>query len=226
MIMNQDAIHSNNQKSVTAVSLVIKWPAILLSYVFHPVFIPLYAVLFLVYVHPSYFSGFADANKLRTIFILIQNAVFYPLFCIVLLKAVGFIDSLFLRTKKDRIIPYIACGIFFFWTFLVFKQQNVYPRILPSFMLGVFLASSAALIANIYFKISMHAIGLGGWLGLFLVIANTNTMLMTWPIAAVLLITGLVCTARLIVSDHTVKEIYTGLFLGVLAQFIAAYVLL
>ena len=226
MIMNQDVIHSNNQKSVTAVSPLIKWPAILLSYVFHPVFIPLYAVLFLVYVHPSYFSGFADANKLRTIFILIQNAVFYPLFCIVLLKGVGFIDSLFLRTKKDRIIPYIACGIFFFWTFLVFKQQNVYPRILPSFMLGVFLASSAALIANIYFKISMHAIGLGGWLGLFLVIANTNTMLMTWPIAAVLLITGLVCTARLIVSDHTVKEIYTGLFLGLLAQFVAAYVLL
>lgn len=226
MIMNQDTIHSNNQKSVTAVTPLIKWPAILLSYVFHPVFIPLYAVLFLVYVHPSYFSGFADANKLRTIFILIQNAVFYPLFCIVLLKGVGFIDSLFLRTKKDRIIPYIACGIFFFWTFLVFKQQNVYPRILPSFMLGVFLASSAALIANIYFKISMHAIGLGGWLGLFLVIANTNTMLMTWPIAAVLLITGLVCTARLIVSDHTVKEIYTGLFLGLLAQFVAAYVLL
>ncbi|MFZ4769583.1 MAG: hypothetical protein ACOYLO_05335 [Ferruginibacter sp.] len=224
--MNQDTIHSNNQKSVTAVTPLIKWPAILLSYVFHPVFIPLYAVLFLVYVHPSYFSGFADANKLRTIFILIQNAVFYPLFCIVLLKGVGFIDSLFLRTKKDRIIPYIACGIFFFWTFLVFKQQNVYPRILPSFMLGVFLASSAALIANIYFKISMHAIGLGGWLGLFLVIANTNTMLMTWPIAAVLLITGLVCTARLIVSDHTVKEIYTGLFLGLLAQIVAAYVLL
>lgn len=226
MIMNQDTIHSKNQKSLTTVSPLIKWPAILLSYVFHPVFIPLYAVLFLVYVHPSYFSGFADANKLRTIFILIQNAVFYPLFCIVLLKGVGFIDSLFLRTKKDRIIPYIACGIFFFWTFLVFKQQNVYPRILPSFMLGVFLASSAALIANIYFKISMHAIGLGGWLGLFLVIANTNTMLMTWPIAAVLLITGLVCTARLIVSDHTVKEIYTGLFLGLLAQFVAAYVLL
>ena len=226
MIMNQDTIHSKNQKSLTTVSPLIKWPAILLYYVFHPVFIPLYAVLFLVYVHPSYFSGFADANKLRTIFILIQNAVFYPLFCIVLLKGVGFIDSLFLRTKKDRIIPYIACGIFFFWTFLVFKQQNIYPRILPSFMLGVFLASSAALIANIYFKISMHAIGLGGWLGLFLVIANTNTMLMTWPIAAVLLITGLVCTARLIVSDHTVKEIYTGFFLGLLAQFVAAYVLL
>ena len=224
--MKSGVIHSNNLKSATAVSPLLRWSAVLLSYVFHPVFIPLYAVLFLVYVHPSYFSGFADQNKLRTIFILIQNAVFYPLFCIVLLKGVGFIDSLFLHTKKDRIIPYIACGIFFFWTFMVFNQQTVYPRILPSFMLGVFLASSAALIANIYLKISMHAIGLGGWVGLFMVIANTNTMLMTWPIASVLLITGLVCTARLIVSDHTPKEIYTGLLLGLLAQFVAAYVLL
>lgn len=204
----------------------LRWPAHFLSYLFHPIFIPLYAVLFLVYVHPSYFSGFSDSIKFRTILILIQNAIFYPLFCILLLKGVGFITSIFLRTQQDRIIPYIACGIFFFWAFLVYKQQPIYPRILPAFMLGVFLASSAALIANIYFKISMHAIGLGGWLGLFLVIARSSSMLMTWPLAAVIFITGLVCTARLLVSDHTQKEIYTGLALGVLSQFVAAYVML
>lgn len=197
-----------------------------MSYVFHPIFIPLYAVLFLVYLHPSYFSGFADTNKFRTILIVIQNAVFYPLFCIVLLKGVGFIDSLYLRTQKDRIIPYIASGIFFFWTFLVFKQQNVYPRILPAFMLGVFLSSSAALIANINFKISMHAIGLGGLVGLFLVIAHSNSMLMTWPLAAVLLITGLVCTARLVLGSHDSKDIYAGLLMGVILQVVAAYIIL
>ena len=157
---------------------------------------------------------------------MLQNAVFYPLFCVLLLKGVGFIDSVFLRTQKDRIIPYIASGIFFFWTFLVFKQQPEFARILPSFMLGVFLASSAALIANIYFKISMHAIGLGGMLGIFLIISNSNSMLMTWPLSAALLITGVVCTARFLISDHTTKDIYSGLVLGILAQFIAAYIIL
>ena len=197
-----------------------------MSYLFHPIFIPLYAVLFLVYVHPSYFAGLSDSIKFRTILILIQNAIFYPLFCILLLKGVGFINSVFLLTQQDRIIPYIASGIFFFWAFLVFKQQPIYPRILPAFMLGVFLASSAALIANIYLKISMHAVGLGGWLGLFLVIAATNTMLMTWPLAGVLLITGMVCTSRLLISDHTAGEIYSGLAMGILSQFVAAYVML
>ena len=202
----------------------LRWPANFFSYIFHPIFVPLYAIAFLVYIHPFYFSGFSPRVKMYTILISGYNLIFYPLLSIVLLKAVGFIDSVFLHTKRDRIIPYMACGIFFFWAYTVFKKQEMYPEIMPSIILGVFLAASAGLIANIYFKISMHAIAMGGWLGLFLVIAKSNTMLMTWPIAFVLLCTGIVCTSRLLVSDHTEKDIYSGLAVGLLAQVIAAAV--
>ena len=115
---------------------------------------------------------------------------------------------------------------FFFWAYTVFNKQNIYPPILSSFILGVFLAASAALIANIYFKISMHAIGVGGLMGLCIVIANSQTMLMTWPLALALLIAGIVCTARLIVSDHTQRDIYLGLALGLSAQLIASWITL
>ncbi len=202
----------------------LKWPAQLISYVFHPIFIPIYIVWFLVFVHPSYFSGVSLAAKKQTILIAAVNLVFYPLFTILLLKAVGFIKSIFLKTQKDRIIPYMACGIFFFWGYTIFKSQDMYPVIISSFILGMFLASSGALLANIYFKISMHAIGAGGLIGLFIIIARSNSMLMTWPLSTAFLIAGLVCTSRLLVSDHTQKEIYSGLFIGVLAQFIAAFV--
>ncbi|MDB5202112.1 MAG: hypothetical protein JWQ27_1521 [Ferruginibacter sp.] len=204
----------------------LKGIATVISWVFHPIFIPMYAIWFLLFVHPSYFSGFSVAQKNQTLLITGLNLVFFPLLSIVLLKAVGFIDSIFLRTQKDRIIPYMACGIFFFWAYTVFKQQQLYPQILASFILGIFLASSAALIANIYFKVSMHAIGVGGLAGLFIVIANGNSMLMTWPLSLVLLLSGLVCTARLIVSAHAPKDIYTGFFIGLLAQFAAAFVVL
>ena len=203
---------------------LLRWPANFFSYIFHPIFIPIYAIAFLVYVHPSYFSGFSSKAKLYTILISGYNLIFYPLLSIVLLKALGFIDSVFLRTKRDRIIPYMACGIFFFWAYTVFKKQDMYPAIMSSFILGVFLAASAGLIANIYYKVSMHAIAMGGWLGLFLVIAQRNSMLMTWPIAFVLLATGIVCTSRFLVSDHTQKDIYTGLAIGLLSQFVAAAV--
>ena len=224
--MTITATDNSNHSTVQKTSPVLKAAALLLSYLFHPIFIPLYVLLFIVYMHPSYFAGFSDSSKLRTILILVQNAIFYPLFCVLLLKGVGFIQSVFLRTQRDRIIPYIACGIFFFWTFLVFKNQGVFHRIVPSFMLGVFLASSAALIANIYFKISMHALGLGGMLGTFGVIAFSYSMLMTWPLSIALLITGLVCTARLLITDHTPRDIYGGLVVGILAQAVAAYIML
>jgi len=212
--------HGQEQK--IPVSIAGKIYAAFFSYLFHPVFVPVYVSLFLVYIHPSAFSGFSDAEKKQTILIILLNLVFFPVISVLLLKAVGFIESIYLRTQKDRIIPYIASGTFFFWGYLVFKQQPQYPLILTSFVLGIFLASSAALIANIYFKISMHAIGMGSWLGIFLITMQTNEMLMTWPLCIVLLLTGLVCSARILVSSHHPKDIYAGLFIGIISQFAAA----
>jgi hypothetical protein len=203
---------------------LLKWPANFFSYSFHPAFVPIYVIAFFVYIHPSYFSGFSEKSKLQTVIISAINLVAFPLLTVALLKAVGFIDSIFLRTKKDRIIPYMASGIFFFWAYTVFKKQEMYPPIMATFILGVFLAASGALIANIYFKISMHAIGMGGWLGIFWVITKENSMLMTWPFALTLIITGIVCTARLLVSNHTQKDIYAGLAMGFVSQLAASFV--
>lgn len=210
----------------TTVTISGKIYAAFFSYLFHPVLIPLYVSLFLVYIHPTAFAGFSDAEKKQTILIVTLNLVFFPLISVLLLRAVGFIDSIYLRTQKDRIIPYIASGIFFFWAYTVFKQQPQYPLILTSFVLGIFLASSIALIANIYFKISMHAIGMGSWIGIFLILVKNNEMLMTWPLSMVLLITGLVCSARILISSHQPKDIYMGLFVGFIAQVAAAIVVL
>jgi hypothetical protein len=205
---------------------LVKLFAHFFSYIFHPLFIPLYVVWFIVFIHPSYLSGFNHGQKIWLILIVALNAVFFPLISVLLLKGVGFIQSVFMHTQKDRIIPYIASTIFFFWTYNVFRQQPQYPAILPSFFFGVLLTASAALLANIYFKISMHAMGAGGMVGLFLVIMVYNTMLMTWPLCVALLVAGIVCTARLLISNHTVKEIYWGLFLGILCQFVAAVIIL
>lgn len=205
---------------------IVRFFAHLFSYIFHPLFIPLYVTWFLVFVHTSYFAGYGYGQKLFMLVRIALNMVFFPLVTVLLLKGLGFITSIFLRTQKDRIIPYIASGIFFFWAYLVFRNQPEIPTILTSFTFAVFLSSSAALIANIYFKISMHAIGMGGVIGLFIVIMQQHNFLMAVPLSIAFLITGLVCTSRLIVSDHTPKEIYAGLIIGVICQFVAAFMYL
>ena len=202
--------------------MAVRFFAHLFSYIFHPLFIPFYVCWFLAYVHPSYFSGFGASGKLRVMLMVTLNAIFFPLVTVMLLKALGFIKSIVSPTQQDRILLYVSSMIFFFWAQYSLREQPEIPRILVAFMFGVFISSAAALMANIYFKISMHAIGMGGLVGIAFVIMQQNTMLMTWPFSAALLIAGVVCTSRLLISDHTQKEIYSGLLVGFACQLIGA----
>jgi hypothetical protein len=80
-----------------------------------------------------------------------------------------------------------------------------------------------ALLANIYYKISMHALGLGGLSGLMLLIIFTGFPAGIFlPAMLVFLITGFVSTSRMIVSDHMPFDIYSGIFFGIICQLIAA----
>ena len=218
---NVDA--ADNNVNTYKNSVVVNVFAKIISVVFHPLFIPLYVAYYIVFVHDSYFAGFGDKARLWILIRISLNMIFFPAITVLLLKGVGFIDSVFLRNQRDRIIPYIAAGIFYFWMYLVFRNQPEIPKILTAFTFGAFLASSVALIANIYFKISMHAIGCGGMIGVMIVVLNTNPASpFTLPLMIAILITGLVCTARLIVSDHKQGDIYMGLFCGFLCQFVSA----
>ncbi len=196
------------------------------SYIFHPVFIPLYVMYFVTYLHPTLLAGFSPEQRRMVLPITFLNLVFFPLLSVLLLKAVGFIESVYMRTTRDRIIPLIACGIFYFWGYSIFKNQIQYPRVVQAFTLGILFSSSAALMCNIYFKISLQAIGAGGLLGFFLVLLYSNQMQMIWPLALAIVIAGLVCTCRLLLGSHTQKEVYLGLLVGALSQFAAAYIVL
>ena len=179
-----------------------------------------------MFYHPSYFSGISNYSKTQLLLAMALNTVFFPALAILLMKGLGFIDSVFLHTQRDRIGPYLSSMIFYFWAArILFKFQPQLSPVLAAFMTGVFLTTAVALIANVFYKISMHAIGCGGLLGIFIIIMYSNTMLMTWPLCIALLITGLVCTSRFMVSDHTQREIYMGLLVGLVCQFAAALVI-
>ncbi len=197
----------------------LRIPAHFFSWIFHPLFIPVYITWFITFIHPRYFIGYEDSFKWLVVIRVVVNMVIFPLLTVLLLKAAGFIKSIFLSTQRERIIPYITSGIFFFWMYLVFRGQDFIPQLLTSFVFGVFLSASIALILNIYLKISMHAIGCGGMLGIMIKLwLHDVTFPVALPLAIALLITGTVCTSRMIISDHQPKEIYLGLALGLLCQ--------
>ena len=198
-----------------------------LSIILHPLFIPAYIGYYLVFVNPYFFVGYGHQEKLWVVLRVINNMVLFPALTVLLLRGLGFIKSIYLKTQRERIIPYVASGIFFFWIYLVFRNDYRIPQVMVSFTFGVFIAASLALIANIYFKVSMHAIGAGGMLGLFLaIIYNYPEATMGLTMSIALLLTGIILTSRLLVSDHSHREIYFGLFLGLACQVVAALIML
>jgi membrane-associated HD superfamily phosphohydrolase len=219
--LEENVLQQQNENDISF-PLVIKWLAHFFSFIFHPLFIPVIATWYLAYIQPGYFTGISPQEKNLIILRVGYITIFYPALTVLLLKGLGFIKSIFLKTQRERIAPYIATNFFYFWMFLVFRNQPEVPAILTSFIFGAFLASSVALIGNIYFKISMHALGVGALCGLTLIIifsGFTYAVFLTSMI--IFLITGLVSTSRLIVSDHKPFDIYSAIILSILCQMVA-----
>jgi len=202
---------------------VLRIVAHLFSIVFHPLFIPAYVAAYLIYIHPYAFANFDEkAKALRLISVVLLTA-FFPAFTVFLLKRLGFADSVHLRTQKERIIPYVSSMFYFFWTFYVSKNLPSTPPLFTTMLLGVFIASIGALMANIYYKVSMHGIAMGGMFAFFLVLALLGSTPVTIYLTIAILISGMVCTARLIISDHFPFDVYSGFLIGVISQTLAIF---
>lgn len=205
----------------TSYSVGIRAVAKAISYIFHPVFIPLYAVWFMVYEHPYLFAGFTQKEKVLVMAQAFAMFTFFPLVTVLLLRALKFIESIQLKKQKDRIIPLVACGVWYFWIWYVWRNLPDYPKPAVQLALAVFISSWIGLMMNIKMKISLHAIGAGVMIMFILLLAFTQQLNFGIYISIALLIAGLVCTARFIVSDHTAREIYGGLFAGFASMLVA-----
>lgn len=207
-------------------SASLKLPARFFSYLFHPLFIPVYVAAYLIFIYPYAFSVFDHKQKLIRLLSVFMITAFFPAITVFLLWRLQFAQSIFIRTQKERIIPYVASIIYFFWAFYVARNQQGTPPMMASFFLGTFLCVSAALMANNYFKISMHALAVGGAATFMILLAMISGEAMGLPVSVAVLTAGIVCTSRLIVSDHRPYEIYWGLSLGAASQIVACYFIL
>ena len=202
--------------------LPIQLSAKFISYVFHPLFIPLYITYFIIQIRSYQLAGINDWINLRILLQVFVNCTFLPLASILLLRALNFIDSVFLRTQRDRIIPYIICMIFYFWNWYVFKNNHEIKD-LVSVSMAIFNASVLGFLVNISMKVSMHAISVGVMTTFVALLAFSDSSSFSFYLSIAVLIAGIVCTSRLIVSDHSQKEIYYGFLIGILSQLAAHY---
>jgi len=212
----------NEQKYHPAVAFLGK----LVSYVFHPLFIPSYIFYLLIKVFPFEFAGINQWELNMKTFSVFWMTAFFPGFAVFLLWRLKFIDNIYLRTQKERIIPFFITMFFYWWMYYLSRNFTDQPIVLKFFYFGIFISTSLGVIINNFIKISLHGMAMGGAVTAIIFFSLYYNTPMSLIIIAAILLTGIVSTARLLVSNHTTLEIYTGLIVGAICQIAAYYFIL
>jgi len=202
---------------------VTKFFGHIISFVFHPLFIPTYFILYLIKVVPFEFVGITDWQLQLRVFSVFWLTAFFPAFAVFLLWRLKFSESIFLRTQKDRIIPYVIVMFFYWWMYYLSRNFSDQPIVLKYFYFGIFIANALGLIVNNFIKVSLHGMGVGGLLASVVLVGlkyPINNII--WDIA-ILFIASIVISARMMVSDHTNKELTIGLGIGIITQTLAYF---
>ncbi|MGQ9846867.1 MAG: hypothetical protein ACUVQP_05105 [Bacteroidales bacterium] len=187
-----------------------------ISFIFHPIFIP----TFLLIIVFNFFSNFYvfDIKYL----IAITSATFIltaiiPIIIISLLYYFKFIKSFYLKSDKERITVSILMTFFYYFTYYFMQKVYMHPQIFLSFILLPIIGTLFSLILLVYSKISMHTFAIGSLLGVILFYKfNFMPFFGFCAITSILMASGLVITARLILFAHKFSEVLIGYFLGII----------
>ena len=208
----------------TEYSFLLRWFASAVSFVFHPVFIPVYITLFVLYGHQLLFAGYTDQMKTRLVATVFVNLTLLPAVTVFLCWRLKFITSLQMNDQKERIIPLAAAMIFYFWCWFVLKNFSEIPVVFRNFLLGAFITVIGGWLANIAFKVSLHALAVGGMFAFMLILLFSAEGGSASSFAVATFVAGAVCSARLFLSTHHPFDVYAGFVIGATSQ-VAALVL-
>lgn len=196
----------------------LRFLASFISYVFHPVFMPVLMSVVIWRIQPAEFAGMSRQTLIYRFISLVSTTVFFPLLTVALLKALGFLQSVHMRVSKDRVIPLIATMTFYFWAQQVFSHLPDTPKIINILLLGSFWGVIVLFMASIFFKVSMHTTAAGGAIGLMTALLFLSPFNMLPAFLITIIIGGLVGTARLILREHTTFELWVGYAIGLIVQ--------
>lgn len=199
---------------------VLKVLSYLISGLLHPLMITTYAFLFIHLLNPYQFAHLTKVGLMQVFVPLITNTLIFPVITIFIMGRLGFVSSMEMKDRQERIIPYIGMSLFYFWTYLVIKQLGV-GTYFTHVMLGISLSVFAAFFFNLFFKISIHAIAMGGFVGIALSLAIASSFNLLAPLLLVILVAGAVGSARIYLGSHSPAQVYSGYMVGLMAQLVS-----
>lgn len=188
-----------------------------ISLVFHPLIMPLLGVIFYFSKTPRHIPDPIIKGKVFSVVIL---SVILPLLLFYLLKTLNKVNSIYLKTTKERILPLILnCVIVLLILFRVFPYYEILE--LYYFFVGILCSTMACLIlAVLKIKASIHMIAASGFFMFAIAVGIHFQININGTIALTTIILGAIATSRLHLEAHTGSELLIGVFLGLMPQLV------
>jgi membrane-associated phospholipid phosphatase len=191
----------------------------IISVLFHPLLMMTYGVL--IALSYTYLALYPFILKLYIVGGVLLCTVLVPSAVVVLMVKSGKAGDMELSRKHERLIPYLVfmagnMACFFFY----YKLQM--PAWLLSMFIGVSFALLFALCINFIWKISAHAMGIGGLLGAIMGSAYIQSINPYHLFILLILVAGIIGTARIILEKHTPMQVLCGSLLGFACTFVSS----
>lgn len=190
------------------------------SYIFHPIFIPVYATLLYFYGNDSYYT---KPQIYLAFFQIVLLTIILPILIFFVLRITGKVNSIMIADISQRKIPLtLQC---FLTILLVTKSITLdhFPELHYFFLAG--LSSTVIALISLFFKTkaSLHMIAISALTVFVVGLSIHNQTRNINCIAVLVLMNGVVASSRSEMKAHTPKELWVGLLYGIIPQLILLY---
>lgn len=188
-----------------------------LSIVFTPFYLPLVAMAALFSL--TYLSVLPLSYKLWAVGLTYIFTVLTPTLLIHTYRRYHGWALFHLRERSRRMVPYLISIVSYYTSYYILRSLHA-PHFMSAIIVAALFVQIVCALTNVWFKISAHTAATGGIVGgiaAFATILGFNPV--CW-IAAAILVSGLVGTARMMLRIHTLAEIIAGFLAGAVTTFL------
>lgn len=196
----------------------IIFTAKVLSVLFTPFYLPILGLLILFIF--SYLSLLPLTYKLFLLLMFYLFTVFLPTALIRFYRRYQGWTLIELGSRERRAIPYVISIFSYLLCYYIMAATHV-PHFMGSILIAALVIQVACAIINLFIKISTHTAAIGGVTGALLAFSVIFSFNPVWWLCITLLLAGMVGTSRMILRQHSLRQVVLGYLAGVACSFVS-----
>ncbi len=186
-----------------------------ISAVLHPLLLPTYLFGLLFWLSPSMMGVSNDDIRNKILMLLVVCTFLIPMLSTYMLYRLGSIKSLHMEDRQDRLFPFIAATLFYILTTYLFVKQLSALYLITLILSGITFCLLLVTVVSFFWKISAHSVGIAGIVGFLIGLYYQYAAIeYFYPLLLVVLLAGLLMSARLYLNAHTPAQVLAGAAAG------------